>query len=91
MNESKCRSCGAAIIWVKTPKGSSMPLDALPNPRGNIVLDGDGCTGPAKPLEQAETRTRYMSHFATCPFAGSHRKKGPMPGKPAPKPAQDEL
>ncbi len=33
-----CSSCGAPIIWIKTPKNKSMPLDATPNPDGNVVI-----------------------------------------------------
>lgn len=27
---SKCRSCGAEIIWIKTARGKAMPCDAEP-------------------------------------------------------------
>jgi hypothetical protein len=26
--EGTCRSCGAAVLWITTPKGSAMPLSA---------------------------------------------------------------
>ena len=30
MREESCRSCGAAIVWIKTPGGKSMPCNAAP-------------------------------------------------------------
>jgi hypothetical protein len=71
---SKCKSCGAEIIWAKTPTGKSMPLDAEPHPRGNIVLDANGCTGPVRPGDVPDLSVRYLSHFVTCPEANQHRK-----------------
>lgn len=69
---STCRSCGAPIIWAHTPNGKSMPLDAEPDPTGNIVLD-DG-TARVEP-NQTLTGTRHTSHFATCPHAETWRKR----------------
>ena len=69
-----CKSCGAAITWVKTVNGKAMPLDAVPAKDGNIhVKDGvayvdSSCKEFGGP--------HYKSHFATCPGAASHRKKG---------------
>jgi hypothetical protein len=37
-----CNSCGAPIRWSRTLKGSYMPLDAEPNPDGNVVLYDNG-------------------------------------------------
>jgi hypothetical protein len=25
-----CKSCGAAIVWIATPKGYAMPINAMP-------------------------------------------------------------
>lgn len=30
MRASTCKGCGAAIVWIKTPGGKSMPCDATP-------------------------------------------------------------
>ena len=41
---SKCKSCGAEIIWIKTKNGKNMPCDAKPIsyrntfPQGSLVL-----------------------------------------------------
>ena len=78
MKRDKCRSCGRPIIWTITTKGKRMPVDANPDPNGNIALDelADGTvrasvTGPSPALI---TEPRYMSHFATCPEAARWRR-----------------
>lgn len=73
-----CRSCLAPLIWGISTKGHRMPLDKDPNPEGNIEIDDDSfivvLTAEAK--AQPATRPRYTSHFATCPNAAKHRKRG---------------
>ena len=64
---SKCRSCGAKIMWVETKKGKNMPIDY------NEDLEhrwADICPG-TKPMFDAESMT---SHFDTCPNASDHRR-----------------
>jgi hypothetical protein len=72
-----CRSCGAEMIWVTTPKGKKMPLDAAPAPKGSFIFDGD--PEDAKVLYIGEKDKyqgeRFTSHFSTCPDAGKFRKK----------------
>lgn len=58
-----CKTCGAAILWAKTPQGKAMPLDAKPEKR--VVLDRQ--TGLAHVLDT------YMPHWATCPTSEQHR------------------
>lgn len=71
-----CSSCGAEIIWIKTPKGKSMPLDATPDPKGNVVIK-DGLAVVLR-LEQLGDpslgKRRFMPHWATCEHAAQHRK-----------------
>ena len=84
---SRCRSCDAEIIWTSTPTGKSMPLDANPNPDGNVELscDRSGEHPRRKPvatvlagmfLEEARSAGRelYMPHHATCPQGQAWRK-----------------
>ena len=74
-----CRSCGAEIRWAITETGERMPLDA--DPVGSVkaglftitveTVDGE---------ERVEARSVrparfYVSHFATCPNAETHRKR----------------
>jgi hypothetical protein len=75
--KGKCRSCGAAILWVKTVAGKAMPLDAVPAEDGNIALMPAGAMVLPKEtadLGQKIGARRYKSHFATCPNAAKHRK-----------------
>lgn len=80
--ESKCRSCGARILFLKTEKGHMMPVDptlvryARTEGGSEKVVTDDGkvvsCTTNIAP-EEAEG-VGYVSHFATCPNAHKHRK-----------------
>lgn len=69
---NRCTSCGAKVIWAKTAKGKSMPLDATPTADGNLVL----VNGVARIPEIGDDQPflAYKSHFATCPNADEHRK-----------------
>ena len=55
---SRCRSCGAEIVWVKTMSRKLMPVDA------GTWEEGDEFYKPQK----------HVSHFATCPQAGKWRR-----------------
>ena len=68
-----CRACGAPIVWASTVHGRAMPIDADPDPDGNIelVADAKGRTvahvhhdGQASLFGDVQ---RWMPHFATCP------------------------
>lgn len=64
-----CRSCSARVLWVSTPDGKRMPLDADPVRR--IVIDaaqGETMVG--------RVRNVYTSHFETCPHADRWRGQG---------------
>lgn len=76
MDTAKCRSCGAAIMWVKTQSGKSMPLDAAPVDATKVdgtcfVEDGVAYFGA---IDRPPGDLHYVSHFATCPNAKQHRK-----------------
>ena len=74
---AQCDSCGAEILWVKTIKGKSMPLDAQPVVDGNIVLLKAAAVILSKEQlgQPGRDGPRYKSHFATCPNASQHRKE----------------
>lgn len=63
---SKCRSCGAKIMWVKTAKGKNMPINYDPDLAHEFV--GEKGTKPEF------DRDRMTSHFETCPNADDHRR-----------------
>ena len=79
---SKCKSCGAEIIWLPTASGKSMPCDAKPvpykeDPAGNLtLLTNDGRVVKAK-ADMSSDKMGYTSHFATCPDANSWRRREP--------------
>lgn len=75
-----CASCDREIRWVVTERGKRMPLDAEPVPDGNVelrVLDGQETAivhaAGQRPL--TAVGPFYVSHFSTCPDAGSWRKR----------------
>jgi hypothetical protein len=66
----RCRSCQAPIEWAFTEKGKRIPLDRTTSSAvANIVLDPDGT---ARVVAAGEGDR--ISHFATCPNAGRHRR-----------------
>ena len=83
--QSKCRSCGAKLIWIKTASGKNMPCDYRKirfrrNPESDIKLvtqDGE-ITGADIVVDGNESYDGigYFSHFATCPAANEFRKRG---------------
>jgi hypothetical protein len=74
---SACRSCGAEIVWAFTDKGKKIPLDPDRSPIGKIALIGQRAhvLSKAELSYLGEGRSLYVSHFATCPNASSHRRK----------------
>lgn len=78
----RCSSCKAPIRWVVTEAGKAMPVDYEPKADGNLVLsksqDGKQLISKAfDPTKHNDGRRRWVSHFATCKFAGTHRKVSP--------------
>lgn len=71
-----CRSCGAPVVWKRTPKGKPIPLDPNPVDNGNIVVDGNTAevVGPLEAIARGAGQL-YVSHFATCPDANHHRNR----------------
>ena len=80
MKPGKCKSCGAAILWVEIVNGNMMALDSRPVEDGNIsIRDGKAhvVNGGRSLFEEQASWPRFKSHFATCPNARTtHRKKG---------------
>lgn len=78
---SYCRSCNAEIYWCTTHAGKNMPVDAKPDPSGELVVThkpGENRLEVGKYYEPKhgprEKWKFYTSHFATCPKAGEHRR-----------------
>ena len=81
----KCRGCGAQIMFIKTAKGKTMPVDTnsvmfVPDLNGkNLYVrpDGDVLRGCEAREEDKDKHIGYISHFATCPKADDFRKTKP--------------
>lgn len=67
---SKCKSCGAPVVWAKTENDKNIPLDAKKVRGGNIFLDH----GIARIVSPLSGLGSYESHFKTCPQAREHRR-----------------
>lgn len=62
---SRCRTCGAEILWVEMlDTGKKMPVDL---PLQTVVVVNSDKT-------QGAVRQAASSHFATCPQASEHRR-----------------
>ena len=82
MGKSKCRGCGAEILFVPTVAGKLMPCDPCPVPYwpregapGKIVtMDGRVVSCD---LEGPREKARFgrVSHFATCPAARRFKRE----------------
>ena len=58
-----CNLCGALIRWAQTSNGGNLPLDAEPDPMGNLVLDEYNRVGPMTGEPGTpDMRTRYTRH-----------------------------
>ncbi len=77
----KCSGCGAAISWIKTPKGNSIPVnpdyieidpdgikhEAIVTDDGRVVK-GSRTAATQDTLFPSNTTIRgRIPHFATCP------------------------
>lgn len=79
---SRCRSCDAEVIWATSQTGKAMPLNAKPDPFGNVKVYGrPGAVSAVVLAGDALEETRrlgvplYMPHHATCPQGRAWRKK----------------
>ena len=76
---ARCKGCGAEIIWIKTKRGKSMPVDEKPVPyykgtKDKIVTeDGDVISCDLNGTEFLGFG--YVSHFVTCPKADRFRRR----------------
>jgi hypothetical protein len=75
--ETRCRSCGAAIVHAPTPAGKTIPVDLAPVETGNIVIR-DGVVRVISPstlnVVPEPGEPRYVAHFASCPDAAGWRR-----------------
>lgn len=62
-SHSKCKFCGAAILWVEMASGKKMPLNEKP------IYMVEVKEGIGKVVQV------YEAHWSTCPGADNFRKK----------------
>ena len=63
---SECRSCKAEVYWIVTASGKRMPIECAV----------DGGLSPWKGVPgDGDMAGRGISHFATCPQAGTWRQR----------------
>lgn len=77
-----CRSCGAEIKFIKMKSGKWNPVNlgvrTIIKDGGKEVLvteSGELISGTFASLEEGANGSGYVSHFATCPNASSHRRR----------------
>ena len=64
MKIEHCRSCNAEIIWMKTSKGKTAPVNA-------DSVDEEDRRDPNTIFDPK----KHMNHFATCPQSKQWRKR----------------
>jgi hypothetical protein len=73
-----CRTCKAEIEMVRTTRHRWTPVDVEPNPKGNMLVDGNTAvvlTGEQLDAARERGDSLRISHFATCPDAAVHRRR----------------
>ena len=92
METGTCRSCQQPIVWALTEKRKSMPVHATRDSAGKVVpweagREGNlvdtgrtafGRLGAQVPVVKVVRKGfgRWVSHFAHCPNAEQHRRRG---------------
>lgn len=68
-----CRKCGKRILWVRTEKGKSMPVDpdlinyqAVSGGKERVVTRQGKVVVGARCRPEMADDIGYISHFATC-------------------------
>ncbi len=65
----RCRSCSAPIFFVVGVNGQRIPLDHVPNEKGNVVIEknllDESYARVLGPGEDAASE-KFMPHWATC-------------------------
>lgn len=83
MRKSKCRGCGASIVFVESVAGKMIPCDPKLIPYWGVQGGRHKIVTPNGEVVSAELRGEidkatgigYISHFATCPAASQFKKK----------------
>lgn len=81
---TKCATCGTEILFIRMASGKWMPCDPRPveyqpdQAGKQLLIAPNGVTvkGKAEGEGKGSGFFGYRSHFASCPGAAYHRKKG---------------
>ena len=80
---AKCRSCGAEIIWIKTPDGKLMPCDAAPvyycaKSGSKRIVTWNGQVRACEYTDDVNKATGvgYVPHWSTCDHGEHFRRSG---------------
>lgn len=77
----RCGSCGAEIHWITGANGKRHPVDAervyiAAGPTDTVIVLDNGTTARGHRVGPGPgVRAGYISHFATCPNAKTHRRR----------------
>lgn len=80
---TKCKGCGAEIIWIRTLGGKSIPCDPeqvtyweKAKAKGKVVTpNGEALSCEFSGELNKATGVGYVSHWSTCPCADQFRRK----------------
>lgn len=83
VNVTTCKACGAAIIWIRTRAGKSMPCDAdaklykaKPGAAEKIVTtSGDVVSVELTDDQKEADGWGYSPHWASCPAADQFKRR----------------
>ena len=82
-NKGKCRSCGAALMWIDTEAGRRMPVNPGPvyyhvTERGESFINARGVTqkGVRCVSTSPGARVGFKTHWQSCPGANNFRNAG---------------
>lgn len=84
-DEARCSKCHAHIKWCATVNAKMQPIDAEPDPKGNLRLIDEYVQTERGVLQRVlvakadapaldDDGLRYMPHHASCKFAAEFRK-----------------
>ena len=78
---SRCKSCGAEIVWIKSAGGKWIPCDEGLVPyresetgAESVVLDNGQVVRCTFKYAGQPTGMARIAHWATCPYADQHRR-----------------
>ena len=77
MQIQKCKTCGADIFFARNQNAKYIPINAQPDPAGNMVLEEGMILVIREGIDLFEDRPRYKSHSTSCPQSAPHRR-GPQ-------------